>query len=111
MSRTKANSKDDNKSISYTFYNDYLEVYKDDANKQSHKSLSRCLYRSYQNKQFVYKVVEDKDKFEIKIYTGTYNMVPQYKKYVVPKELIKEEMESFKEFLKQNLGKDYIIKQ
>ena len=107
----KVNSKNDGNSVEYAFYNDYLQIIQKDANKNKNKTLSTCLYRSFQNKQYVATIVEDNEKFEFKIYIGTYNMMPQYKKYVVPKDVLKESLESFTEFFKQKLGTDYVIKQ
>ena len=108
----KASKKDEVRSITYSFHEDYLEVNQDDSNKKSHKTLTKCLYRSYKNKQYVSKVFEFPNRFEFRIFTGTYNGAPQYKKYVLPKDILKsEEIESFKEFLKKNLDKDYVIKQ
>ena len=107
----KPNPKNENKSLTYEFYNDFLFVNQDDENKQTHKNLTKCLYRKYQNKQYVSKVIESGELFEIKIFTGTYNGIPQYKKHFVPKDVIKsEEMETFKQFLKQILKHDYVVK-
>ena len=108
----KPNAKDDGKVVLYSFYNDFLVVDQDDESKQKSRNLSRCLYRSYKNKQYVSKIIETNDMFEIKIYAGTYNGIPQYKKHFVPKELVGEnQLEEFKTFLKQAVGKDYLIKQ
>ena len=107
----KPNVKNDNKSIVFVFYENSLLVYQEDSNAKTQKKLTFCLYRKAQNKQFVSKIVESNNKFEFKIYIGSYNFIPQYKKYVMPKDLVKENLAELKEFLKQNLGSDYLIKQ
>ena len=64
----------------------------------------------WNNKQYVSKVVESSTKFDIAVYTGTYNGVPQYAKYIIPKDVIKPEaMDIFVEFLKQRIEDAYIV--
>ena len=108
----KPNSKNDNKIVSFLFFEDGLEINQENLDKKSSKNLTRCLYRSYKNKQFVNKILEDETKFDISVYTGTYNMVPQYKGYTLPKDAINsEDIQAFIDFLKQRLLNDYVIKQ
>ena len=109
----KPNFKNDNKKLCFEFYEDYLKVYQDNAREDGKvKMLENCLYRPYQNKQYVSKVVEYENRFQIKIYTGSYNFVPQYKNHDIPKAIFEtaEEQDAFKNFLQEKVDKDYSIK-
>ena len=81
-------------------------------NKQLFKIEKVCVYRQYKNKQYVAKVFEVEEGFILKIYTGTYNFVPQYKDYQLPKTSFEdvELIEIFKKYMSQTFGKDYIVK-
>lgn len=112
LCKNKSSDKENAKSYTFNFYNVYLEINQDDSNKKTSKNLTRCLYGIYKDKQYISKIIEDKDKFEIKIYTGTYNLVPQYKKFTLPKDVVNStELEEFKQFLKKSVGNNYFIKQ
>jgi len=108
----KPNSKNDNKIISFTFSENSLLILEENSATEKVKKLTNCLYRKYQNKQYVSKVIEHATMFEFKIYIGSYNFVPQFKKHVLPKESVKpEELENLTSFLKQVVGNDYLTKQ
>ena len=56
-------------------------------------------------------MLESSADFTVKVYTGTINMVPQYKKYNIPKDVFEaDKLELFIGFLKQQIGKNYLIK-
>lgn len=100
--------KDEGKSIEFKFYDFSLEINQVKPNKQ--KSLTKCLYGEYKNKQYVSKVIEFNDRIDIKVYTGTYNGVPQIVGHTVPKDVIGDKVEEFKNFLKEKMLEDYIVK-
>ena len=101
--------RNDNKSMKFNFYDSYMEVREVKAAKE--KILTICLYAAYKNKQFVSKVVESGDGIEIKVYTGTYNGVPKYARYDVPKDVVgADKIEEFTSFLKERVGSSYVVK-
>ena len=107
---TKYNSKNDNLFYKYTFYADGMEIAKNSRRTpDTYKSEIICLYREFPNKQYVSKVIEHLDCFEFKIYTGTYNFVPQYKIYNLPKSAFKDStmVNTFITSLKNLFKNDY----
>ena len=97
----------------FLFYKDGLQIAKNTKrNPEVFKNETACLYRSYKNKQYVAKVFETADRFSFKIYTGTYNFIPQYKEEALPKNVFSssEKVASFSEIMKKIFGNDYIVK-
>ena len=107
----KESQKDRTRSRDLIFYEHSFALVEHDEIKNKDKNLSKCLYARHANKQYIAKFTETKDKFEIKILTGTYNGMPQYKKFVLPKDLIPvEKAEEFKSFMQAKVGNNYQIK-
>lgn len=107
----KPKAKNELKFITYNFYEGFLHVAEEDRKENGKtKEITNCLYRPYKSKQYVSKAIESEQKFQIKILTGTYNFAPQYKVLSIPKAVFKnnEELDAFKNFLKETLEKDYI---
>jgi hypothetical protein len=105
---------DENKVLKLVFYEDYLQIFQiNNLAGGKTKELCSCLYRSQAFKQYVSKIIEQQNRFEIKVYTGTYNGVPQYKVHVLPKNIFigDEQMDSFKMFAMQKVQKDFVVKQ
>ena len=107
---TKPNVKNDSKAIVFNFYNEFLEIIETNETTQKAKNLTKCLYRSYKNKQYVSKIIETGAMLEFKIFTGTYNGIPQYKVFFLPKNVLGAQTEEVKTFLKQWVGNDYKVK-
>ena len=104
-------AKDKNKSLEFILAEEMFVVVENDNVKKTKRYLSKCLYSKYANKQYIAKVIESSDRFDIKIYTGSYNLIPQYKKCTLPKNVIGDErLETFREFFKQKVGTNYITK-
>ena len=75
------------------------------------RTLENCLLRRERGKQYVSRVFEYQDIFEFKIFTGTFNLVPQYNLEILPKDCIAaEEYNDFVDFLKETFEQDYKIK-
>ena len=107
----KETEKDRTRSRDLIFYEHSFALVEHDEIKNKDKSLSKCLYARHANKQFISKFIEKSDMFEIKIFTGTYNGIPQYKKFIFPKEVVPvEKAEEFKTFIKTKVGNHYKIK-
>lgn len=97
----------------YLFFKDGLQVAKNTKrNPENFRIETACLYRSYKNKQYVAKVFEMNDGFIFKIYTGTYNFIPQYKEHALPKNVFSsaEQVATFSEIMKKIFVNDYIVK-
>jgi len=107
----KPKENDKNLSCEYRFTEIGLIVNQNNEFTNKSKNLTNCLYVSYQNKQFISQIIESNSNLLIKVYTGTVNMVPQYKKYNLPKDVVGvENIENLRTFLIQQIGKNYIIK-
>ncbi len=109
----KAREKDENKTVKYCFYEDYLQIIQNNAAENGKvKMLENCLYRPYKNKQYVAKVMEFQNKLEVKIFTGTTNGAPQYNRHTIPKSMFEteEELNAFTQFLKEKFSSDYVVK-
>lgn len=107
----KETAKDRARSRDLIFYEHSFALVEHDEIKNKDKNLSKCLYARHANKQYIAKFTETNDKFEIKILTGTYNGMPQYKKFVLPKDLIPvAKAEEFKSFMQAKVGNNYQIK-
>ena len=100
--------RDENRSIEFKFLDVSLEINQLKPNKK--KTLTICLYQKYKNKQYVSQVVEYGDRFDVKIYTGTYNGIPRIAGYALPKDLVGENLDKFTAFLKERMGANYIVK-
>lgn len=110
---TKPNTKLDGRVIKYVFTENGLFIHQDNsANEKKNRTLEACLYRNAGGKQYISKVFEFNEKFQIRIFTGTYNGAPQYSFHVIPKDMLKseDEMTAFVTFLKYKLSKDYVVK-
>lgn len=110
---TKPKQKDEDKTMNFHFYEDYFQI--NSINKtidnEKKKVIKTCLYKKHPTKQFMAKVIESEDKFQIKIFTGTYNGMPQYQSYLIPKSVFNnDELSSFKSFLEQKVSPKYIVK-
>lgn len=104
-------AKDEGKLLVYNFYDQYLEIIQVDNNKQSSKTLKVCLYLKYKDKQFINKIVERNDFIDISIFTGTYNLVPQYEHHFIPKNIFNDtQFVAFKNFLQEIFTKNYVLK-
>ncbi len=105
--------KETNKSFQYVFHQDYVEIFnvtKQEAGNKV-KLIYSFLYRPYGNKQYIAKITESETRVTLKIYTGTNNFVPVYKEYIIPRSFLNgEKGMSFINFLKQQVGQDYLIK-
>lgn len=105
---TKPKAKDDKINIEYHFCEDILQI-KRNSNKENGKvkTLESCAYRVVSNKQHIKQITETEKFFEIKIYTGTVNMVAQYNKHILPKSCFssEEELNNFKAFLQERVEK------
>lgn len=107
----KETAKDRSRSRDLIFYEHSFALVEHDESNNKDKSLSKCLYVRHANKQYISKFIEKNDMFEIKILTGTYNGMPQYKKFILPKDVISvEKAEEFKTFIKTKVGNNYQIK-
>lgn len=100
--------------LTFNFYEDMLEVLSTtnkNGNSKANK-LHAVAYASYKDKQYISKFVEDEGGFEIKIFAGTINLVPQYKRQALPKSCFKDEQElnDFKTFIKGKVSK-YKVKE
>ena len=94
----KPTEKDENKIMCYEFYEYSVSINRENLIKNTNKNLVKCLYSDYKDRQYISKLFEFNDRFEIRVFTGTYNGVPQYKKFVLPKDVIGEEkMGEFKD--------------
>lgn len=105
----KPRTKDDDKKVTFEFYEVYMKVQQNNGMLSTKtKTLENCLYRNYKNKQYVSKVIETDSKILIKIFTGTYNGVPQYKSHAIPKAIFEsdEQLTAFTEFLKEQVEED-----
>lgn len=110
----KPSAKNATKKLTFNFYEDMLEVLSttDKNGNSKTKKLHAVAYASYKDKQYISKIVEDENGFEIEILTGTMNLMPQYKKLALPKSYFKdeEELEDFKSFIKGKVSK-YKVKE
>ena len=105
--------KDKHRFFKFVFYEEHLEIFfetKKDVEKS--RWLESCLYRKYAGKQYVSKAIEDVDKIKIQIYTGTYNFVPTFRKYILPQSSLKNEVgQKLVAFLKEKVQDGYMIKE
>lgn len=111
---TKPKAKDDNKTVKYFFYEDLLQIKREDGTENGKvRVLESCLYRKYSGKQYVAKTFEFEDKFQVQIFTGTTNGVPQYSHHIIPKSVFvsDEQLNEFREFVKFRLEKDFVVKE
>jgi hypothetical protein len=106
----KENPKNNSKTMVFTFFENYTHFRINNEAKNKVKDLSKCLYRSYKNLQYVYSVTRTPDFISFKILTGTYNMAPQFAKYDIPISCIGSDLNEFEDFIKERLGTDYKIK-
>lgn len=103
--------KDKARVFEYIFADDVFVVNQFDSLTNRTKNLTTCLYAAYKNKQYISQITENQDVFEFKVYTGTVNMVPQYKKYNIPKDVMQTEtLDALKNFLKEKSAKNYAKK-
>lgn len=107
----KPNSKNDNKKLSFYFGEDGLAVVQTKGEGKE-RVLQNCLYREFQDKQYVSKVFEYEEKFQLQIYTGTTNGVSQHSYESIPKSIFESDtqLEEFKTFIQEKVGRDYISK-
>lgn len=113
LNKGSANSKNENLVYKFMFFNNGLQIATNSKrNIENFKVKIACLYRKSGNKQYVAKVIESTDNFTFKIYTGTYNFVPQYKEYVLPKKVFEneEQLNVFIGLIKPVFNSDYINK-
>lgn len=105
--------KDKHRFFKFVFYEEHLEIFfvtKKDV--EESRWLESCLYRKYAGKQYVSKAIEDVDKIKIQIYTGTYNFVPTFRKYILPQSSLKNEVgQNLVAFLKEKVQDGYMIKE
>lgn len=108
----RSRPQDAERMIKYTFLEDSMEVIQDDSKIGGKvKNLKNCLYRKYSNKQYVRCVFECPDKIQIRVLTGHTNGAPTYSDYSIPKDIFAaDEIDRFKQFLQDKVGKDYKIK-
>ncbi len=108
----KPKAKDNERMVKMAFYEDFMKVTQDNgAVGGKVKNLENCLYRKYQNKQYVRYVFEYNDKIVIRILTGTYNGAPTYSNQSIPKAIFGAgEEENFKAFMQEKVGDDYKVK-
>ncbi len=109
----KPNAKNDNKVIRYCFYDAYLQIHQINGSENGkEKMLASCLYGNFEHKQYISDITEFDNRLQVKIFTGTYNGVPQYATHVIPKSAItgENELDNFKNFLKKIFGSSYIVK-
>lgn len=109
---TSKESKNDKiKSREFIFFEHSFAIIEHNENTNKEKAIIKCLYSSYANKQYISKFIETNIVFTIKVLTGTYNGMPQYKQFAMPKEIVNAEtMEEFKNFVKERVGKGYQVK-
>lgn len=104
--------KKSNKYVQYAFHQNYLEIFnikKQEAGNKI-KRAGGFLYRKYDDKQYVSKIIESETRIELKIRTGSHDFVPTYRIEVIPKSIISgDKGKVFIEFLKQKVGQDYKI--
>jgi hypothetical protein len=107
----KKNPKNDAKTMIFTFLELTIDFRINNNAKSKVKNLSRCFYRPYKDYQYVKSVTKTNDIITFRIFTGTYNAVPQYAKYDIPKSCIGSAAAELEDFLKERLGNDYKIKE
>ena len=108
----KPSKRNENKVFKFLFHDDGLQVVQQNGlTDPKARMIENCLYRRYQNKQFVASITEKDDRIIISIYTGTINGAPQYKKHSIPKSILSdEELTNLIDFLKEKVGSDYKVK-
>jgi hypothetical protein len=107
----KENPKNNAKTMVFTFFEDHIHFRINNDAKNKVKNLSRCLYRPYKDLQYINSVTRTHDFITFKIYTGTYNMVPQFSKHDLPISCIGSALNEFEDFIKDRIGTDYKIKE
>lgn len=108
----RTSSKNDDRTVKYDFYEEYIQIHNEKESNNKSKLLKSFLYRNYSNKQYLDSVLEYSDRLVLKIYTGTYNGVPQYQTQIVPVSVFTtdSDLNDFKTFLQKKIGNDYKIK-
>jgi len=107
----KVSLNDEHNDYEFIFTEIGMVVNQNNKLKNTSRNLTNCLYRNYRDKQYIARIIEDDKKFLIKVYTGTINLIPQYKKYNLPKDVIEaDKLDVFRSLLKQVVTKDFITK-
>ncbi len=102
--------KSTNEVLKYQFYKPECVIFKE--NLANHKSKVVCSFLYFENKgkKHLFRTIETALAFELHLYCGEINGYPQFKKYVIPKDVFKtsEDMLAFKSFLNSKV--EFIVK-
>lgn len=99
-----------NNMFRFQFFEDWGRICKENLANKTSKELCDFLYSEQNGKKYLHHTIETALSFELCLYWGEINGYPQFKKYVVPKDIFKtnDDALAFKIFLDSKA--EFIIK-